>query len=113
MGQYALEILDNLSISLPDLERRGKITYGSNVKEVLAQVASGAAELGIVYATDAAGEAGIVVLDEAQALCSPVLYPSAILKGRNSRAVRDFYLYLQSPEAMEIFAEFGFFTPEG
>lgn len=52
VGQYSAEILTNLGI-MDELEQSGKITYGSNVKEVTTQVAEGTADCGIVYQTDA------------------------------------------------------------
>ena len=113
VGQYSLEILENLGIPIGDLESAGKITYGTNVKEVLAQVESGAADLAIVYATDAATAPSLTVLDTAGSLCAPAIYPAATLKGHGSRAAEDFFQYLQSQEAMEIFARAGFTVPAG
>lgn len=113
VGQYSLEILENLDISITDLENAGKITYGTNVKEVLSQVESGSAELGIVYATDAATAPSLTVLGTAGDLCAPAIYPAAMLKGKHTQAAADFFNYLQSQEAMAVFAEAGFTTPVG
>ena len=63
VGQYSTEILTNLGI-LDKLEADGKITYGSNVKEVTTQVSEAAADAGIIYATDAYS-AGLTVVDQA------------------------------------------------
>ena len=52
VGQYSTEILTNLGI-LDSLEAEGKITYGSNGKEVTTQVSEAAADAGMIYATDA------------------------------------------------------------
>ena len=43
------------------LNAEQKITFGSNVKEVTAQVAAAAVSCGIVYRTDAASEPDIAV----------------------------------------------------
>ena len=64
VGQYSTEILTNLGI-LDSLEAEGKITYGSNVKEVTTQVSEAAADAGIIYATDAFS-AGLTVVDQAE-----------------------------------------------
>ena len=52
VGQYSTEILTSLGF-LEGLETDGKITYGSNVKEVTTQVSEASADAGIIYATDA------------------------------------------------------------
>ena len=53
-GQYAEEALTNLGIwdKIQD-----KVSFGSNVTEVLNQVAASSADAGIVYATDEIGRA--------------------------------------------------------
>lgn len=48
-GKYAREALKHQGIALPQ-----RTVYGQNVRDVLSKVALGAAEAGIVYATDAA-----------------------------------------------------------
>ena len=52
-GQYAKEALTNLNVwdSIQD-----KVSFGTNVTEVLNQVAAASADAGIVYATDAASK---------------------------------------------------------
>ena len=49
VGAYSLEILTALDI-LDALESSGKLTYGSNVKEVTTQVKEGTVDAGIIYA---------------------------------------------------------------
>lgn len=41
------------------------------------------------------------------------VYPAAMAKGSTLRAAADFFTYLQSGAAMEIFDQAGFVTPEG
>lgn len=108
VGQYSTELLTNLEL-LDKLETDGKITYGSNVKEVTTQVAEASADAGIIYATDAFS-AGLMVVDEAtEELCKKVVYPAAILKNtQNQEAAAAFLEYLQTPECMEVFARVGF-----
>ena len=94
VGQYSTEILTNLGI-LDKLEADGKITYGSNVKEVTTQVSEAAADAGIIYATDAYS-AGLTVVDQAGSdLCKQVIYPAAVLNiSETQEAAKEFLAYL-------------------
>ena len=108
VGQYSAEILTALGL-LESLEADGKITYGSNVKEVTTQVSEGAADAGIIYATDAFS-AGLQVMDKAETdLCRPVIYPAAVMKGsQNPDAAQAFLDYLQTEACIEVFEKTGF-----
>lgn len=108
VGAYSLEILNALGI-MDALESSGKLTYGSNVKEVTTQVKEGTVDAGIIYATDAFS-AGLTVVDEAtRDLCRQVIYPAAVLNiTENEQAARDFLAFLQSDEAMTVFQSVGF-----
>ncbi len=108
VGQYSTEILTNLGI-LDSLEAEGKITYGSNVKEVTTQVSEAAADVGIIYATDAFS-AGLTVVDQAGAdLCKQVIYPAAVLNiSQNQEAAKEFLAYLQTDDCMSVFESVGF-----
>ena len=84
VGSYSLEILRYLGLDAAQLEDAGKITYGSNVKEVTTQVSEGTVDCGIIYATDAysAQQNGsrLTVADTATSeMCSRALYPAAVL----------------------------------
>ncbi len=79
-GQYSEEALTNLGLwdQIQD-----KTSFGTNVTEVLNQVAAGSADAGIVYATDAASMADQVeVVAEAPegSLKTKVIYPVAVVK---------------------------------
>ena len=79
-GQYAKEALTNLNVwdSIQD-----KVSFGTNVTEVLNQVAAASADAGIVYATDAASKADqVTVVAEAPegSLEKKVIYPVAVVK---------------------------------
>ena len=108
VGQYSTEILTNLGI-LDSLEAEGKITYGSNVKEVTTQVSEAAADAGIIYATDAFS-AGLTAVDQAGAdLCKQVIYPAAVLNiSQNQEAAKEFLAYLQTDDCMSVFESVGF-----
>ena len=108
-GQYAKEALTFLGIWE---EIQGRASFGTNVTEVLNQVAAASAEAGIVYATDAASMAGQVeIAAEAPegSLSQRVLYPAAVLKGSaHLEEAGRFVEFLKTPEAMEVFAAYGF-----
>ncbi|MDD3254049.1 MAG: molybdate ABC transporter substrate-binding protein [Lachnospiraceae bacterium] len=108
-GQYAKEALTNLGIwdQIQD-----KISLGTNVTEVLNQVAAASADAGIVYATDAASMADQVeVIAEAPegSLEKKVIYPAAVLKKTTHEPEAQAFLeFLQSEEAMKVFESYGF-----
>lgn len=112
-GQYAEEALT--SLGLWD-EIQDKVSLGTNVTEVLNQVAAASADAGIVYATDAASMADQVsVVAEAPegSLASKVIYPAAVVKtSTNAEAAGLFMDFLQSAEAMAVFESYGFSAGE-
>ena len=112
VGQYSTEILTNLGI-LDSLAAEGKITYGSNVKEVTTQVSEAAADAGIIYATDAFS-AGLTVVDQAEGdLCKQVIYPAAVLNiSKNPEAAKEFLAYLQTDTCMKVFEAVRFTAAE-
>lgn len=108
VGAYSEEILTTLGI-LDTLESEGKITYGSNVKEVTTQVSEGTVDAGIIYATDAFS-AGLTVVDEADAdQCKQVIYPAAVLKvAQHPEEAQAFLDYLRTDDSAEVFEAVGF-----
>ena len=66
VGQYTQKILTFYELNEEELANAGKITYGSNVKEVTTQVVEGSVDCGVVYCTDAFS-AGLEVVDSATA----------------------------------------------
>lgn len=111
VGAYSLKILDYLGTSAEALEAEGKLTYGSNVKEVTTQVSEGVVDCGIIYATDAFS-AGLTPVAEATAeMCGQVIYPAAVLKeSAHPDEAKAFLEYLKSDEAAAVFESVGF-TP--
>lgn len=108
-GQYAQEALTNLGIwdKIQD-----KVSFGTNVTEVLNQVAAASADTGIVYATDAASMADQVeVVAEAPegSLAKKVIYPVAVVKGTaHEEVAKEFVAFLQTDKAITVFEEYGF-----
>lgn len=108
-GQYAQEALTSLGIwdGIQD-----KVSFGTNVTEVLNQVAASSADAGIVYATDAASMAEQVdVIAEAPegSLSKKVIYPVAVVKdSAHLEEAEAFVEFLKTEEAMKVFESYGF-----
>lgn len=109
VGQYTQKILDYYGLDEEELAQAGKITYGTNVKEVTVQVLEGSVDCGVVYCTDAFS-AGLDVTDSATAeMCGQVIYPAAVMKNSSDpEAAQAFLDYLGTDEAMDLFEEVGF-----
>lgn len=111
VGQYTQKILAFYGLNEEELAKAGKITYGSNVKEVTTQVKEASVDCGVIYATDAFS-AGLTVTDEATAeMCGQIIYPAAVLStSARQEAAQAFLDYLTGEEAGAVFASVGF-TP--
>ena len=109
VGQYTQKILAYYELDEEELANAGKITYGTNVKEVTTQVVEGSVDCGVVYATDAFS-ADLEVVDSATAeMCGQVIYPAAVMKsGTDAEKAKAFLDYLTSEEAMKVFEGVGF-----
>lgn len=112
-GQYAEKILAWYKMDEEKLAADGLITYGSNVKEVAAQVSEGSVDAGIIYSTDAFS-AGLTTADEAsEEMCGQVIYPACVLKSsRHLEEARAFLDFLSGPEAQSVFERIGFSMAE-
>lgn len=109
VGQYTQQILAYYNLDEEALANAGKITYGSNVKEVTTQITEGSVDCGVVYCTDAFS-AGITPVDYAtEEMCGQVIYPAAVLNvSQHSEEAQAFLDYLQTDAAMQVFEEVGF-----
>lgn len=107
VGQYTQKIFAYFEIN--EAAVAGKLTYGSNVKEVTTQVSEGAVDCGIIYGTDAFS-AGLTVVDSATAeMCGQVIYPAAVLNcGAQPEAAQAFLDYLTTADALACFEAVGF-----
>ena len=106
VGIYAKESLEYLgawdTVS-PDMART------NNVRSGMALVERDEAPLGIVYGSDAVASDKVKVVGVFPADShKPVEYPMAVVKGQDNKAARDFYDYLKTPQAAEIFKKYGF-----
>lgn len=109
VGQYTQKILAYYGLDEQAIAEQGRITYGSNVKEVTTQVKEGSADCGIIYGTDAYS-AGLKPVGEAtKDMCGQVVYPAAVLKtSAHQDAAKAFLTYLQGEKAMAVFEDVGF-----
>ncbi len=106
-GKYARAALVSLGVWDGIKER---VVSGDNVRTVLRWVATGEAEAGVVYATDARQSPEVKV---AFALPSgsypPVVYPVAVTRNAaNAKAAASFLVWCKGPAGMAIFLEAGF-----
>lgn len=109
VGQYAQQIFTSLGLwDKMNAERR--ITFGSSVKEVVAQVEMGAVDCGVVYRTDAAASDKVEVVAEApKGAHQRAIYPAAVLHtSENPEAAKAFLHFLQSDACKAIFQNAGF-----
>lgn len=109
VGQYTQKILAYFNLNEAELAKAGKLTYGSNVKEVTTQLAEGTVDCGVIYSTDAKS-ANLTVVDYATSeMSGQVIYPAAVMKStRDQTAAAEFLDYLKSARALEVFSEVGF-----
>ncbi|MDR3192052.1 MAG: molybdate ABC transporter substrate-binding protein [Treponema sp.] len=107
-GQYAQEIFTNLG----NWDQvKAKASLGTNVTEVLNWVGEASAEVGVVYATDAASTKKVELIADAPAgsLARPVIYPAGMnAASAHGEEARLFIGFLASEEAMGVFRDFGF-----
>ena len=111
VGQYTQKILAYYQLDEAALASAGCITYGTNVKEVTAQVSEAAVDCGVIYKTDATS-AGLTMVDAAtEEMCGRVVYPAAAMKAApNHDGAVAFLDFLKGSEATADFEEVGF-TP--
>jgi molybdate transport system substrate-binding protein len=106
-GKYARQALTELGL-WEDLRER--VVPGKDVRHALTYVETGAAEAGIVYATDAAASSRVRVAWEIPVeLTAPIIYPALLLKQPvENRSAAAFFDFLASKDAASIFEKHGF-----
>ncbi len=104
-GQYGKAALQ--SLGLWDAVAP-QVAQAENVRAALALVASGAAPLGVVYATDAREDPRVTVIGSfPEDSHDPIRYPAALIAGADPAAA-EFLEFLGSDPAGAIFAASGF-----
>jgi molybdate transport system substrate-binding protein len=106
-GKYAKHALEKLGLWQ---RLRPKVAAAADVRGALAFVETGAAEAGIVYATDAAISKKVkVACTIPEQLTGPIRYPVVLLKRAENRpAARSFCQYLTESESRKVFRKYGF-----
>lgn len=113
VGQYSEEIFTSMGV-WDQLNADQKITFGTNVKEVTSQVAAGAVDCGVIYATDAAsaiaaGDKMEVVAEAPAGSHKQVIYPAAVLNiSEHQEEAQAFLDYLQTDACTQVFESVGF-----
>ncbi|GFI61405.1 molybdate-binding protein ModA [Clostridiales bacterium] len=109
VGQYSEEIFTYIGL-WEKLNYEKKITFGTNVKEVIAQVEAQAADCGVVYSTDAASSEDVEVVCHApEDSHRPITYPVAILKNSEHKEEAEVFLeYLKGDDCRNVFEKAGF-----
>lgn len=109
-GVYAKQALTRLGLwsTIAD-----KVVSAADVRQALSYVESGAAEAGIVYATDAAASQKVRIAARLEIkLSEPIVYPLALTRaGQRLPAAEALYAFLLSDRAIEIFRRRGFLPP--
>jgi molybdate transport system permease protein len=106
-GIYARQALESLGLWE---HLTTKVAAGSDVRQALHFVSTGAAEAGIVYASDALSDPAVhVALELPAELSAGIRYPLVLVKCiPDNPAARRLYDFLTSPAATEKFGEKGF-----
>lgn len=105
-GIYARQALEALGLWDQVADR---LAQAANVRAALALVDRGEVAAGIVYETDAAIAPRVRVVDAfPDEVTPPIIYPLAVVAGRDGPAVRAAYDFLRSETAAAIFSRHGF-----
>jgi molybdate transport system substrate-binding protein len=107
-GQYAREAFTSLGIW--DTVNTNA-SFGTNVTEVLNWVGEGSAEVGVVYATDAAQSKKVEILAELPegVLSAKVIYPVGMVAASvHPNEAKLFIDFLASDEGLAVFRAYGF-----
>ena len=110
-GKYADETLTSLAIKD---SLNNKLVFAKDVREVLAWTASGNADAGFVYLSDALSSDGVKIVETiSEEYHSPITYPVAIIKDSDDiDAAKAFEDFLFTDEAQEIFEKYGYKSVE-
>lgn len=105
-GRYARTALERLGI-WPGVA--DKVAASATVRAAMALVERGETPLGIVYATDAAISKKVkIVATFPRESHPPIVYPVAVVAGRQSEVTTRFISFLRSAEAKAVFEQAGF-----
>jgi len=110
-GRYAKASLEKLGV-WGSVEK--KLAEAENVRAAMAFVSRGEAPLGIVYSTDAAADANVVIVGTFPGDSHPpIIYPAAVLATSKNAATESYNKYLAGPDARKTFIKHGFTVQAG
>ena len=109
-GMYAQQTLEHLNLWATVQK---KAVYAKDVRQVVTFVATGNADAGLVYRTDAQTSPKIrTIFTAPPSSHDPIVYPAAVLKNsKDPGAARAFLEFLETAHALEIFKTYGFNDP--
>lgn len=103
-GKYAEQSFSNLDLTG---KIEDKFIYAEDVRAVLQYVVQDEVDAGVVYKTDALTEGRVEIVDTFNRdLHDAIVYPIGTLT--NSDIVKEYYEFLMSQEAKDIFKKYGF-----
>lgn len=86
-----------------------KVARADSVRAALAFVERGEVPFGVVYATDAAVSKKVKVVGVfPDTMHDPIVYPFALIAGKETPAAKAFLDYVRGPTAKGVFAKYGF-----
>ncbi len=113
-GRYAREWLQTIQCRNGSAWERWspQVSPAPDVRAALGMVEAAASTIGVVYRTDAAMSERVKVIYQVSSDTGPVIhYPAArVNNAPNPEEASRFFEYLRSPEAADIFREYGFIT---
>lgn len=106
-GKYADEVFTKLNIKSAI---QSKLVFAKDVKEVLSWAASGNADIGFVYLSDALSSDSVKIIEQIPSeYHSPINYPVGIINtSKNQDAAKDFEDFLFTNNAQKIFEKYGY-----
>ena len=105
-GKYGKVALEKLGV-WRSVEK--KVAQTDDVRAALLLVSRGEAPFGIVYATDAAADANVRIVDVFPLTShAPIIYPASVLGSSKNADAEAFFAYLRSAKAKPLFEKQGF-----
>ncbi|MNJ31321.1 Molybdate-binding periplasmic protein precursor [compost metagenome] len=106
-GEYTQEVLNNQNMWD---ELQSKIVQAKDVRQVLQYVATGNADAGFVYKTDALSTNNTTIAFTVDSkLHSPITYPIGLIAvTKHEEEARQFYDYLKTEPAIQLMEKYGF-----
>lgn len=110
-GYYGKQVLEHYQIYSALLE---KLVLAEDVRQALTMVATGNAEAGLVYRTDALSNSSVKIIANAPPEShDPIVYPIAVIqRSTQAEAARKFVEFALSAQGQQILSKYGFTNPE-